>query len=580
MTMTLPPIDVDLSALATRLDHVPERPLSLAECQTLKAVVHMFADVLRLLDEQGATIAQLRAFLGWARSEKMREVLRQAGLDPQTTSAPRVDESRPATGQARQHPDPGHGRHGAAAYAGAHKIAIAHAALHPGDACPGCATGKVYAQQEPRRLIRIVGQAPLAATVYALERLRCNLCGEVFTATPPEGVGAEKYDATSASMIALLKYGSGLPFHRLERLQAHLAIPLPASTQWEIVAETATVLRPTLDELVRQAAQGDVLHNDDTHMRVLGLRHEAAPAASGTEEAPIDPANAGPDMAKRTGVFTSGIVSQTQDGHRIALFFTGRRHAGENLAAVLARRAAELGPPIQMSDALTRNLPEPLQVIVANCLAHGRRRFVEVTPQFPAQCRHVLEALGEIYGHDAHARAEGMTPEARLQYHQAHSGPVMTALHAWLTAQLAEKQVEPNSGLGKAITYLLKHWPALTLFLRQPGAPLDNSLCERALKKAILHRKNALFYKTMNGAQVGDLFMSLIHTCELNGVNPFDYLTELQRHAEEMARNPAEWMPWNYRETLARASRSRSETGPGPLTDGSPLLYLYTPRGD
>lgn len=91
-----------------------------------------------------------------------------------------------------------------------------------------------------------------------------------------------------------------------------------------------------------------------------------------------------------------------------------------------------------------------------------------------------------------------------------------------------------------------------------------NSLCERALKKAILHRKNALFYKTMNGAQVGDLFMSLIHTCELNGVNPFDYLTELQRHAEEMARNPAEWMPWNYRETLARASRSRSETGPAP----------------
>ena len=331
MTMTLPPIDVDLSALATRLDHVPERPLSLAECQTLKAVVHMFADVLRLLDEQGATIAQLRAFLGWARSEKMREVLRQAGLDPQTTSAPRVDESRPATGQARQHPDPGHGRHGAAAYAGAHKIAIAHAALHPGDACPGCATGKVYAQQEPRRLIRIVGQAPLAATVYALERLRCNLCGEVFTATPPEGVGPEKYDATSASMIALLKYGSGLPFHRLERLQAHLAIPLPASTQWEIVAETATVLRPTLDELLRQAAQGDVLHNDDTHMRVLGLRHEAAPAASGTEEAPIDPANAGSDMAKRTGVFTSGIVSQTQDGHRIALFFTGPAPRGRKL---------------------------------------------------------------------------------------------------------------------------------------------------------------------------------------------------------------------------------------------------------
>jgi transposase len=428
MTVTLPPLGVDLPALETRLEHVPERPLSLAECQTLKAVVHTFADVLRLLDEQGATIARLRAFLGWTRSEKTREVLRQAGLDLPPTSALRDDGSEPATGQPRPRPDPGHGRHGVAAYAGAHRIAIAHPSLHSGDHCPGCAKGRVYAQDEPRCLVRIVGQAPLAATVYALDRLRCNLCGEVFAATPPPGVGPEKYDATSASMIALLKYGSGLPFNRLERLQAHLAIPLPASTQWEIVAETATGLRPTLDELQRQAAQGDVLHIDDTHMRVLGLRQHAASAAGETEEAPPDPANAAPDMAKRTGVFTSSIVSQTKDGHRIALFFTGRRHAGENAAAVLARRAAELDPPIQMSDALTRNLPAPLQVIVANCLAHGRRRFVEVTPQFPAQCRHVLEALGDVYRHDVYARTEGMTPQARLQYHQAHSGPVMTTL--------------------------------------------------------------------------------------------------------------------------------------------------------
>ncbi len=91
------------------------------------------------------------------------------------------------------------------------------------------------------------------------------------------------------------------------------------------------------------------------------------------------------------------------------------------------------------------------------------------------------------------------------------------------------------------------HWQKLTLFLRQAGAPLDNNVCERALKKAILHRKNALFYKTLNGARVGDLFMSLIYTCELNEVNPFDYLTRLQEHADEVATNPERWLPWNYR---------------------------------
>ena len=124
--------------------------------------------------------------------------------------------------------------------------------------------------------------------------------------------------------------------------------------------------------------------------------------------------------------------------------------------------------------------------------------------------------------------------------------------NGWLEAQLAEAKTEPNSGLGKAISYLLNHWTKLTLFLRQADAPIDNNIVERALKKAILNRKNALFYKTLNGAGVGDLFMSLIHTSELNGANPFHYLTELLRHAEELKQKPSWWMPWNYRDTLAR----------------------------
>jgi hypothetical protein len=127
----------------------------------------------------------------------------------------------------------------------------------------------------------------------------------------------------------------------------------------------------------------------------------------------------------------------------------------------------------------------------------------------------------------------------------------MKKLQIWLEAQLADKKVEPNSGLGKAIQYMLRHWERLTLFLREPGGPPDNNLCERALKKVVLHRKNSLFYKTANGAEVGDLYMSLIYTCELNGANPFDYLTELQRHATEVTKHPAEWMPWNYRATLS-----------------------------
>jgi transposase len=257
---------------------------------------------------------------------------------------------------------------------------------------------------------------------------------------------------------------------------------------------------------------------------------------------------------ERTGVFTSGIVS-TGQGWKIALYFTGPQHAGENIADVLQQRAQHASPPIQMCDALSRNvpkLPAGAEILLANCLAHGRRQFVEVAANFPDECRYVLEMLGQVYGHDAEARERGMRPEERLQFHQERSGPVMEQLQRWLETRFAERKTEPFSGLGKAIAYLRRHWRPLTLFLRQAGAPLDNNIVERALKRAVLHRKNALFYRTLNGAQVGDLFMSLIHTCQLCGANSFDYLTELQRHARELATRPAEWMPWNYRETLER----------------------------
>ena len=143
-----------------------------------------------------------------------------------------------------------------------------------------------------------------------------------------------------------------------------------------------------------------------------------------------------------------------------------------------------------------------------------------------------------------------MTPGERLEFHRQQSQPLMDQFEQWMVEQFSQHKVEPNSGLGKAITYMQRHWKALTLFLRQPGAPLDNNICERAIKLAVLHRKNALFYRTLNGAHVGDLFMSLIHTCQLNGVNSFDYLVELMRHAAQVAANPQEWVPWSYRVNL------------------------------
>lgn len=501
-------VDVNLEELDQIIDRGRQAPLSESDGQKLKAALHAMAE--RLSTNRS--------------TEKTRAVLEQS----QAVAPTRAQTS---TGSHLA----GHGRHSAATFTGAAKIAVSHATLKSGDTCPECLRGKMYQQKQPSRLIRIIGRAPLEATVFEMERLRCNACGQIFTAEQPQATGTDKYDATAVAMIALLKYGTGTPFNRLEKLQHQLGMPLPATTQWDLTEAAAQQFQPALEELILQAAQGGVMHNDDTGMRILHMARE-----------PGD---------KRTGTFTSGIVSIV-GARRIALFFTGSKHAGENIAEVLKKRGRQLSPPIQMCDALARNAPKlaGVEVLLANCLAHGRRQIVDVAANFPQECRYVLERLRDVYHHDAIAREQSLSPEERLHFHQKHSGPLMKTLYDWMESQLAERKTEPNSGLGKAISYLLNHWAKLTLFLKHPGVPIDNNIVERSLKKAILNRKNALFYKTVNGAAVGDLFMSLIHTCELNGTNPFDYLTELQRHAAELSMRPAAWMPWNYQETLAQSA--------------------------
>ncbi len=539
---------VDEDELKALIEHARDRPLSEGECAELRGVVETLAFVVRELDEKNLSLRRLRSLFGLASSEKLSNVLpadEAEGATDETTSESEdtTTGGEDAAGQEAEEKPPakGHGRNGADAYTGAERVKVPHECLGPGDDCPSCGRGKVYEQRHrPRVLVRVEGQAPLKATVYELQTFRCNLCGELFVAKPPDGVGDEKYDSSSRAMIGLLKYGSGLPFNRLEGLEGHLGVPLPASTQWDLVKEAAGDLGPAYEELIRVAAQGELLHNDDTSMRVLSLMKEnTALRQSGAAKS-----------GARTGIFVTGILSVAA-GRRVALFFTGRKHAGENLQDVLNERSSELPAPLQMSDALDRNDPAEAETRRGSCLTHGRRKFVEIVESFPVECKHVLDVIAEVYKHDAECRAGDLSAEARLAYHVERSKPLLDELKAWFDHQLKAQLVEPNSSLGGAINYMLNHWGALTLFLREPGAPLDNNACERQLKKAILHRKNSLFYKTLNGARVGDLFMSLIYTTELAGGNPQDYLTALLDHPDDVASDPAAWLPWSYQETLA-----------------------------
>lgn len=498
-----------LKALQQR---IKQRNLQEADYDLLQGLTETVECLSQALAEKDTSIGRLCKYLLGAPTETAKNVLKDHPQEP--------TEKQP-------HKSKGHGKKAAKDYSGAARVSIQHPCLQPGDPCPGCDKGKIYELAMPSVFVHIIGEAPLKATVYERTRLRCNLCGEVFTPELPDGLGDKKHDDSATAMLAVLKYGCGMPLHRLEKLQKNLGHPVPTSTQWDILNAGAVALAPVYDAFVALAAQGELVHNDDTTMKVLSFLKEQDPESS------------------RKGIFTTGIISHCQ-GRQIGLFMTGDRHAGENLTELLRRRKTGLAPPIQMCDALSRNASKEFETIMANCLTHARRQFVELVDRFPEDCAYVIEQMGKVYHHDEVAKAQQMSKDQRLAYHQLHSTPVMTDLEGWCKRQIEQKAVEPNSGLGKAIQYMLKHWVKLTRFLHVPGAPLDNNICERALKYAILHRKNALFYKTQRGAYVGDLFMSLIHTCQLAGVNPLDYLTWLLKNTQALQTSPQTFMPWHY----------------------------------
>lgn len=544
-----------VTATKQELDDILARcraALSPQQFLLLERVLESFVFLTLKLQNARVSLGSLRRLLFGPRTERLRDVAKDA-LDGDASPVGAAPGERAATTEAstigaegaaadsvavvtRRHK--GHGRNGADAYRGAEVVECMHAELASGQRCPQCGQGRIY-DWVPRTLVRVTGQAPLAATVYRLEQLRCRMCDAVFTAPAPSGVAeAPKYDASCASMLALLRYGSGVPFYRLEGLQASLQLPLPDSTQWEIVSQAVPAPQKVYEELVRVAAQARLLHNDDTPMRVLELMAERRAAEGRGDD----------DVPK--AIQTTGIVAEVE-ASRVVLFFTGHAHAGVNLQTLLAKRAQELPAPLQMCDALAANVSGELATVVCKCLAHGRRKVIDVLEHFPEQALHIIERLAEVYGHDAHCREHALSDAQRLAWHQEHSAPVMAELHAWMSQRLALHEVEPNSGLGEALKYLIKHWDGLTRFLHREGAPLDNTACERALKRAVLHRKNSMFYKTSTGAKVGDVYMSLIATCTAAGVNAFEYLRALHLHAERVKADAASWLPWNYRLQLA-----------------------------
>lgn len=492
------------------------------------------------------TILRLKKFFGF-KTEKVEDKKpsnddASAGNDSShntNKNEPTTDGSEASTHSKNWDESANHGRYGAADYTGCDHITIHHAALKAGENCPICEeagqSGKLY-ELPPGNLIRLEGSALVTGNCYDIEKLRCNLCGTVFQAEAPDSIiDAPKYSTSAISAIAVSRYGMGVPFKRRETFQSIQGVPLPDSTQWDLTQQKLyPALEPIVAELICLSSEGEQNYYDDTPNRILQA------------DQPIH---------------TTAMVTHYGE-HDIHLFLTG---PGCGLSKVFPILREHDKPFVTMSDAASANYRKQVEETLAArwilclCLIHARRKFHDLLTIFPETCHEIIKAIGQVYYHEKICKQRHYDDQQRLRYHQKQSKPILDALHVWMNNQYQYpkqyRAIEPNSGLGEAIAYMLRHWLALTRFLTVPGAPLDNSLCERTIKFLIRHRKNSLFYRTDQGAMVGDGCMSIIQTCLRNQVNPVEYLNALQQHRLIVFNHPGDWLPWNYQTTLANLTQ-------------------------
>ena len=529
------------------IDRVHANTLSESDLKWIASILQAFRYIQVLLEQKKVVISKLKELFFGKKTEKDKKnpssSASSASTPPASNDKPKTQEDLaldqidpPIEGSANS--TPGHGRRPASSWINPNKIEHCHACLKAGEICPNCEKGKLYPYSKPSVFARIVGTPPLGIELHKCARLRCNLCGKVFTAPVPKDVQDFPTSTPEAnSVAAVTKYQAATPFNRFATVLVGYGVPVPRTRLYEMGALVAGSARPVFRALCTLAAQGELFQNDDTKVLVQALLAE-----NKTAEA------AGVDL-KRKGMFTTGIISQVGE-HRIFLYFTGRNHAGENLQRILQERIDGLTSPTHVSDRSSSNPPKGVEVDDGGCMDHLRREFHCLRGVFPTSCRYVIDELKTIYRADAIAKKKRMSPSERLDLHQQISLPVMKRLKLWGSAQLDEKKVEPNGPLGHAIKYLLKHYPALTLFTRKAGVPIANSACEQSLKTPIAIRKMAYFYKTLDGAEVAGLLCSLIQTCMFIKESVYDYFVALQRNEKDVSLFPEQWFPWNFRMRL------------------------------
>ena len=414
--------------------------------------------------------------------------------------------------------------------------------------CPCCSKNMHRAHKKSVVILKFTG---FAEDVHEIETARCLTCNTNVEATGPKEQSIGKFSIPLAAIFIFLRYVQGMPSFRLEEVTQSMGYRIPDSTQWDLFETAGNILHSFSKFLKATTAGAKVVQMDDTSVRINSLTHQFKLAANGGVEK---------IKGARTGVHTTGFIAKLPEG-KVCFFESGLHHAGEVFEKIMKSNSIE-DEVILMVDAASANLSKlknlSLNVIVANCNSHARRKFDEHAdnPLYKENIDLILAPYKEIFARDKELK--NSSPEIRLKVHKEKSLPQMIEIRDRITNDFLDLKVEPNSPLGQTYKYFLNHFEKLCVFCKYLGAPICNNECERLLKRAIRHRKNSLFFKNLVGAAVGDIHMTILMTAKENGLEPVQYLADLLEFREHLKENPSAWLPWNYENTVAELRATKS----------------------
>jgi transposase len=357
----------------------------------------------------------------------------------------------------------------------------------------------------------------------------CPCCDNSIRVTPapariiPKGLLTE----TALAWVVTSKYQDSLPLYRQAALLSRFGGDLSRTTLAASMVRVGQAVQPIINLLRDHLLDADLILGDETVVQVL-------------------------KESGRTAQSKSYLWAQmTGSGPPIRLFsYTpgrGSAHAQPLYEGVKA------GTTVLMSDGyeVYNALVAARGLIHLGCWAHARRYFVEAEAAIPKAARgpqqlatQFLTAIGELYAIEA--KAKNLDAEQRGQQRQQHSQPVLAKIQGLLVQHL--HAVTPNSLLGKALHYLSSQWPKLIRFVDNGAWPIDNNLCENAIRPFVVGRRNWLFCDTVAGAQASANLYSLIETCKANGIEPYNYLVELFRQLPlaKSVEDLEALLPWHF----------------------------------